>query len=406
MTATKGTFRKSAVKGGANGKSNRNSKAREELRFPAIEVKQGPKRRLYSFAVDGKLLPSFTTISRLHRDDDAELGGYQRPEVLSHISEIRDYIESDNAMIPNALVVAFDGRVRFEPTDPKASGASYSRLGVLVVPLDEDAAVEDRPGWIVDGQQRAAAIRDADVAKFPICVTAFITDNAHEQREQFILVNSTKPLPKGLLYELLPTTEARLPSALERRRFPAFLLNRLNHDQDSALRGMIQTPTNPSGCVKDNSILRMLDNSLTDGALYAVRRGEELSRDHADPMLKVLKPFWTAVQEVFPTAWGLAPRKSRLMHGAGIVSMGFLMDAILDRYRRQATPSVSKFAENLLPLRSACRWTEGEWIFAGRTRRRWNEVQNTPKDIELLVDHLLTLYSSKVWSRTKTVSRR
>ena len=31
-----------------------------------------------------------------------------------------------------------------------------------------------------------------------------------EQTEQFILVNSTKPLPKGLIYELLPGTEATL----------------------------------------------------------------------------------------------------------------------------------------------------------------------------------------------------
>ncbi len=380
-------------------------KQRQELRFPAIEVRQGPKRRLYSFAVDGKLLPSFTTISRLHREDDAELGGYQRPEVLSHISEIRDYIESEDAMIPNAIVVAFDRRVRFEPSKHPSSGPSYSRVGTLIVPIDESAAYEDRPGWIVDGQQRAAAIRDADVPRFPICVTAFITNDAHEQREQFILVNSTKPLPKGLIYELLPTTEARLPTALERRRFPAFLLNRLNHDPSSPLRGMIQTPTNPAGCIKDNSILKMLENSLTDGALYSVRGGEELSHEFVEPMLKVLIPFWTAVQQVFPSAWGLLPRKSRLMHGAGIVSMGFLMDAIVDRYRRQGIPTTEKFAENLIPLRSSCRWTDGEWIFSSKTRRRWNEVQNTPKDIELLVDHLLTLYGSKVWSRNKTSTR-
>src|SRR5262245_12875734 len=43
---------------------------RTELRLPALEVRQGPKRTLYSFAVDGKDLPSFTTISRVHRDDE------------------------------------------------------------------------------------------------------------------------------------------------------------------------------------------------------------------------------------------------------------------------------------------------------------------------------------------------
>ncbi len=45
---------------------------------------------------------------------------------------------------------------------------------------------------MVDGQQRSAAIREARVEAFPICVTAFITESAAEQRSQFILVNSTK----------------------------------------------------------------------------------------------------------------------------------------------------------------------------------------------------------------------
>jgi hypothetical protein len=40
-------------------------------------------------------------------------------------------------------------------------------------------------------------VREANVRTFPFCVTAFITASQGEQRAQFILVNSTKPLPKG-----------------------------------------------------------------------------------------------------------------------------------------------------------------------------------------------------------------
>ena len=45
-----------------------------------------------------------------------EIEGYQRPEVLSHIGEIRNYLESQSPMVPNAIVVAFDSRVHFEPS--------------------------------------------------------------------------------------------------------------------------------------------------------------------------------------------------------------------------------------------------------------------------------------------------
>jgi DGQHR domain-containing protein len=368
----------------------------ETLRFPALEIRQGPKRLLYSFAVDGKVLHHFAAVSRIHRNDSDRIMGYQRPEVQTHINEIRRYIESDGAMIPNALVVAFDESVTFEPADVQQIGPTYTRVGTLVVPIVSPNGTESRPGWIVDGQQRAAAIRDSEVAKFPICVTAFITQDAQEQREQFILVNSTKPLPKGLIYELLPNTEVRLPSILQKRRFPAYLVDRLNFDPDSPMRGMIQTPTNPSGVVKDNSMLRMLEQSLSEGLLYEFRDRADRGA-HSESMLAVLKEFWSAVSAVFPDAWNKSPRRSRLMHGAGIISMGLLMDAIGDRYRSANPPSRDDFAADLRPIVSACRWTNGYWEFGAGTQRKWNEIQNTSKDIQLLANYLLYQYKTLVW---------
>jgi DGQHR domain-containing protein len=379
--------------------------SRLELRFPAIEVRQGKGRALYSFAVDGKQLSTFTTVSRLHRDDEQALGGYQRPEVFSHIAEIRDYIETKRAMIPNAIVVAFDTRVRFEPADVQLMGPAYTRVGTLVIPVNESLPHENRPGWIVDGQQRAAAIRDADVRSFPICVTAFISRSAQEQREQFLLVNSTKPLPKGLIYELLPGTGTKVSTALERRRFPARLLERLNHDDDSPLAGVIQTPTMPYGLIKDNSILRKLENSLGHGALNRVRAGAS-QEGVTEQMLSVVKAFWWAVRDVFPTAWGLPPRRSRLMHGVGVISLGFVMDAIADHYQDDAGPSREQFAEDLSHLRPVCHWTHGIWEFGAGATRRWNELQNTGKDIQLLADHLLTQYKRRVWRRGAVASAR
>src|SRR6266545_1130681 len=225
------------------------ARSKSEIRLPALEVHQGPRRRLYVFAVDGKLVHRFATVSRIKRDGE-EIGGYQRPEVLSHISEIRSYLESENPMIPNAVVLAFDKRVRFE-TAFGPSG-TYTRPGEIIIPIRIGWGENEKPGFIVDGQQRLAAIRDADVRQFPMCVAAFITDDLTQQTEQFILVNSTKPLPKGLIYELLPNTEAKLPSTLGRKRFPSELLARLNHDAESPLKGMIQTPTTPAGVIKDN----------------------------------------------------------------------------------------------------------------------------------------------------------
>ena len=147
--------------------------------------------------------------------------------------------------------------------------STASAPAYCAIPVDEGEAEADKPGWIVDGQQRTAAIRDADVDSFPIYVTAFVTDSVADQRSQFILVNSTKPLPKGLIHELLPSTPAGdLPPALLKRRYPALLLDRLNYDAGSPLQRRIRTPTTAEGTIKDNSILKMLSMSIEDGALY------------------------------------------------------------------------------------------------------------------------------------------
>lgn len=360
------------------------------LRLPALEICQGKNRRLYSFAVDGKQLHEFCTISRVSRHDGEGLNGYQRPEVVSHITQIRDYLESENPMLPNAIVVAFDDSVQFKAHSRNGNkDAPFSRSGVLEIPIQAEVAEVDKPGWIVDGQQRAAALRDARVDGFPVCVVGFIADGLEEQRQQFILVNATKPLPKGLIYELLPSTEGKLPLALQRRRHPALLSERLNFDEDSPLQGMIRTPTNGTGVIADNSMLKMIENSISDGVLYLY--------DDIEEQLNVLRQFWSAVKDVFSDAWGELPRKSRLMHGAGIISMGFLMDTIADRHRRKRDLTSKLFAKDLEPLRDVCRWTEGHWEFGEDNTLKWNEVQNVPRHIQLLSNYLLIQYREKVW---------
>ncbi len=362
-----------------------------ELRLPAIEIKQG-KRRLYTFSVDGKLIGQFATVSRVKREE-GDLTGYQRPEQLAHIDEIRTFIESESPMLPNAVVIAFDKSVRFE-ADSAGPKNAYARTGEIVVPLDPSRADHERPGFIVDGQQRVAAIREASVKSFPICVSSFIAGSVREQTEQFILVNSTKPLPKGLIYELLPSTDALLPLQLERRKLPSTLVTMLNNRDGSPLYRSIKTATNPDGHVKDNSLLRLIEHSLSDGVLYVFRVRDGGLPD-VEAMYRVLSDFFRAVIHTWPEAWKLPPKKSRLTHGAGIAGLGFLMDSIAHRHGLRKIPSKGQFAADLAAMKPDCHWTEGYWDFGSR-KPRWDELQNTPKDIEAVVQYLAARFKRRV----------
>jgi DGQHR domain-containing protein len=374
--------------------------SKDVMSVPALEIRQGPKRRLYSFGVDGKRLGEITTVSRIHREQEGALAGYQRPEVLAHVKAIRRYLESPGALMPNALVVAFDTRVRFRAAE-RLEGDTSCRIGHLLIPLvGED---EEKPGWLVDGQQRSAALRDASLKSFPVPVVSFITADVREQRSQFILVNNTKPLPSGLINELLPSTDGELPAILLRRRYPAVLLEELNFHPESPLGGLIRTPTMITGVIKDTSMLKMLEASITDGALYRFRDPATGGGDKK-AMLELLFDFWHAVATVWPDEFELPPRKSRLSHGAGIAALGYLLDAIVDRHMDDTgeIPDVDAFVSDLRLVAPYCHWTSGTWDFG----MKWDDVQVVPAHITALTDFLLAVYRRELGKQRRTPQSR
>jgi len=262
-------------------------------------------------------------------------------------------------------------------------------FGILVVP--ESVEGGKSPGFIVDGQQRLAAIASCTFADFPVFVTAMIAPDIDEQRKQFVLVNRTKPLPQGLIFELLPAIHGVLPDALARQRISAAISARLNLDWNSSLFRQIKTPTCPVGNIKDNSIKRMVINSLSDGALYLISQEKKVMSEFMDKTTRVVSDFWKAVSITFRDAWNLPPHKSRLTHGVGVAAMGFVMDHLYcERYdASQWNPAM--LVDTLDSIRMHCAWTKGEWRFDGHSVRQWNELQNTEKDIRLLTNHFRRL---------------
>jgi DGQHR domain-containing protein len=358
----------------------------ETMRLPALAIEQSPGREIFSFSIDGKLLSQIAVISRIRRGlDGVSILGYQRPEVRKHISEIRDYINGPDAMVPNAVVISFDQRVEFVEREVHAG----VRSGYLVVPVFAD----DFVGHVVDGQQRIAAIRESSRGHFPIFAVGFIASDEAQQREQFLRVNSTKPLPRGLIHELLPGVEGALPTHLQERKIPTRLLQRLNNEARSPFRGHIKTATNPSGRIADTSILNALSASLSNGLLWDVREQYDDATFAEAEMLEALFVYWGAVRSVWSYEWDLKPRQSRLTHGAGIVALSYLMEHIATRSNGRLT---YEFARSQLALiRPDCHWTEGRWEFPGGSRA-WNEIQNTPADRLMLSNHLVRLYKRRV----------
>ena len=89
----------------------------------------------------------------------------------------------------------------------------------------------------------------------------------------------------------------------------------------------------------------------------------------------------------------MKPRESRLTHGVGIVSLGYIMDAISYKLSdRWSTPPTNIFLKELALLGDNIAWTEGTWKFSNKMMLPWNELQNTTRHIELVTNFLIRRY--------------
>lgn len=314
---------------------------------------------------------SIATIARLGRNADGRTIGFQRPQIAAHIAEIREYLERTDAVLPNCLVLAFVG---------KAARIVSKRGGPAVLEVDLDG--DEPPGYVVDGQQRLTALAQTDRDDFQVFASCLVCEDMTELRRQFILINNTKQISKSLLYELLPGTD-ELPARLDSRQVAAALVERLNFDSTSSLRKLIKMETNPTGTIKDTSLQKAILNSESAGAVQIMLSG----KDGLDQSFALMSNFFAAVQEVFPEAWhGHKPTSSRLVHGAGITAMGYVMDEL---HARSHAITKQSFLEGLAVLRNKCAWTEGQWHFADGEVVAWNHVENTSRQIQRLSEHLV-----------------
>lgn len=356
----------------------------------ALKVTQAEKIPLYSFFLRGTEILEVSEISRIKRDDAGNLLGYQRGEVSKHISEIVDYLDSGNVLFPNAILLAMSSDVKFKQSRGPKVGAHVTESGVISLPIGE----KSQKAWIVDGQQRTTALSIAKNKDLLVPVTAFVTDDFEIHRAQFLLVNKVKPLPRGLINELLPEVNTTLPLSMSISKLPSLLCNVLNEDPGSPFIGLIQRETTKNKKetpIVDTSLIHIIRISLNNphGCLYQYRNLATGETDQ-ESIKKTIYLFWSEVKNAFPEGWGISSRQSRLMHGVGIKSMGVLMDRIMANLHPDDPNTRVQVKAYLDKLKPYCAWTSGRWdILEGVP---WNSLQNTPTDIKRLSNALVRAY--------------
>ena len=364
-------------------------KAKAPISIRAIRTTQAGVP-VYAFFLPGAKVVEIADISRLGRTKDG-LEGFQRDAIQKHIAGMVDYLDRGDVLFPNAVLLALSPKASFKRSrGPMPNGLIESgETGTLILPNLSDGT---KCAWIVDGQQRSTALARAANGELPVPVIAFVSDDLQVHREQFILVNKARPLPKRLVDELLPEVDAKhLPPDMATRQIPSALVERLDADPQSPFHGLIRritTSKEPSRVVTDSALVSTFQRQINQpvGALASFR---SLDGGSTNPtaMYELIVQFWTEVKRAFPDAWGLPPEQSRLMHSAGITAIGALMDYLMPRARLDPSPA-EFFGRTLMGMAPYCAWTSGRWPDMDQA---WNQIESTAKDIRHLSDQLIRL---------------
>ncbi|WP_432571583.1 DGQHR domain-containing protein DpdB [Kineococcus sp. SYSU DK005] len=367
----------------------------------ALRILQRADVPLYLFALAAEDIDRIADVARISRDEFGKLIGYQRPEKKQHVNQILDYLDTDGALFPNGLILALPTSVHFASSRGPGASDGLSTAGTLKIPCPASDK-EPRPAWIVDGQQRSLALARTRNTRFPVPVAGFVTEDLNMQREQFLRVNTVQPLPTNLVTELLPEVPTPISPRMSARRLPSALVDMLNQDAASPFQGLIRRASTEvdkkaGAVITDNSLVVAIEESLNSpsGVLFPYRNLADGTTDTAG-IRHLLLTYWTAVQRVFPEAWGRPSTQSRLMHGIGIRSMGRLMDRIMVSIDLAAPTAVDDVTHELERIAPLCHWTKGTWE---DLRVDWNVLQNTPRHISTLSNYLLRAY---VQARTST----
>ncbi|MFF7457900.1 DGQHR domain-containing protein DpdB [Kitasatospora sp. NPDC008115] len=364
------------------------------LKRRALRVEQHPSIPLYVFALAAEEVSQVADVARISRDEAGRLIGYQRPEKKQHVKQILEYLDSDEVLFPNGLILALPSNVRFKSSPGPSSSDGLCTSGTIEIPLP-DSPNAPRPAWIVDGQQRSLALARTRNSRLAVTVAGFVAEDLDTQRDQFLRVNTVSPLPTNLVSELLPEVGTALPTKLSARKLPAALVEALSQDKDSPFQGLIRrASTGPDqkaeAVVADNSLMLAIQESLNlPSGVFSPYKNLASGTVDTATIRSILVVYWTAVRDTFPHAWGLPATRSRLMHGVGIRSMGRLMDRVMVNINASAPDAVEQVRAELGLIASSCHWTTGRWPDLNIP---WNELQNNPRHISTLSNYLLRIY--------------
>lgn len=241
---------------------------------------------MFVFVVAAEILYNNFDISRRKDDNITNDEGYQRSFGSSRIKNMQNYLQKENGIIPNSILVNIDkGNYSF---DEKKSELT----------LKDEASI----GFIIDGQHRVIGTYHAD-PKILLPVVATVELDVVQQAKLFIKINSTqKGVPTSLYLDLLDLTEGEIDnfddegiSNLGERR-AVEIAKRLNEETDSPFFEKVNTVGERSQGVS----LAAFKASLLE---YVDHKNGKFKEYGFEQQYIIFKIFFKSIKAVYLPQW-------------------------------------------------------------------------------------------------------
>ncbi|TVP59521.1 MAG: DGQHR domain-containing protein [Nodularia sp. (in: Bacteria)] len=250
------------------------------IRLSAFQVSQNHIKMLL-FITTAQMIYERFDVSR--RISDKKLG-YQRSFSKSRIKEIKNYINQEDGIIPNSILVNID-----------EGKFSYTENDNLLTLEDTESL-----GLIIDGQHRVKGCYEAD-PDFPLMVVATLGLSVKDQARLFIKINKTqKGVPASLYLDLLNLLEGDIENFDEEgvtaERRATEIATRLNEADESPLYELIRR-------TGDSGIGISLSEFVNQAKDYVEPRTGKLANYGFEQQYKVFEIYFRSVKAVFLEQW-------------------------------------------------------------------------------------------------------
>ena len=252
-----------------------------KIRIPATILRQKDKH-LYLFKLNSSLLNRIAYVTPRSEDNPEEL---QRVVNIPRAKEIGRWLQDENSLLPNAIVIDLKQDVEIEPT------GIPDQVTISIPNPDETA--DCKIAYILDGQHRTKGFDYSEGIEFDLAVVAVHNVTESVRAKLFIDINSKQvKVDERLLLDLMAGT--RILASDDERVYE--VIKGLDSEPSSALHHKIQfLPEQKGKWIKNTNMLAHLKPHIGNGGVIYPKTTAQ--------QIEIFNAYFNAFKEVFEESW-------------------------------------------------------------------------------------------------------